>query len=204
MNLACGGGSSSVFNSALKAARRQHVHFVEDIDLVARRHRRIAHGVVDLADVVDAVMRGGVHFQNVDVAAVDDRLILHAHHRHVDGRAFDRAVRQFVIERAGEDARGGGFADPAHAGQDPGLRNAARSRRRSRWCGPWRPGRSGPRNWPGGICAPARDRPAPRPRSRRGRGPCPECCQARSSCHPVRPRPAMSFSLRKRGKWVGG
>ena len=35
-NLACGGGSSSVFNSALKAARRQHVHFVEDIDLVAR------------------------------------------------------------------------------------------------------------------------------------------------------------------------
>ncbi len=105
---------------------RQHVHFVEDVDLVARRDRRIAHGVVDLADVVDAVVRGGVHFQDVDVAAVDDRLILHAHHRHVDGRAFDRAVRQFVVERAGQDTRGGGFADPAHAGQDPGLRNAAR------------------------------------------------------------------------------
>ena len=45
--------------------------------------------------------------------------------RHVDGRALHRAVRQFVIQRAGENSRGGGFADPAHAGQNPGLRNAA-------------------------------------------------------------------------------
>ena len=37
MNLTCGGGSSSVFSSALKAALRQHVHFVDDVDLVARR-----------------------------------------------------------------------------------------------------------------------------------------------------------------------
>ena len=37
----------------------------------------------------------------------------------------DRAVRQFVVERAGEDARGRGLADAAHAGEDPGLRDAA-------------------------------------------------------------------------------
>ena len=37
MNLTCGGGSSSVFSRALKAARREHVHFVDDVDLVARR-----------------------------------------------------------------------------------------------------------------------------------------------------------------------
>ena len=42
--------------------RRQHVHFVEDVDLVARAHRRIADRVVDLPHVVDAVMRGRVHF----------------------------------------------------------------------------------------------------------------------------------------------
>ena len=36
-----------------------------------------------------------------------------------------RAVGQFVIERAGEDARGRGLADAAHAGEDPGLRDAA-------------------------------------------------------------------------------
>src|SRR5436190_2238172 len=31
---------------------------------------------------------------------------------------------QFVIERTGEDAGGRGLPDAAHAGQDPGLRNA--------------------------------------------------------------------------------
>ena len=40
MNFTCGGGSSSVFNRPLKACRRQHVHFVDDVDLVARRDRR--------------------------------------------------------------------------------------------------------------------------------------------------------------------
>ena len=34
---------------------REHVHFVEDVDLVARRHRRVADGVVDLAHVLDAL-----------------------------------------------------------------------------------------------------------------------------------------------------
>ena len=104
---------------------REHVHFVEDIDLVARRHRRIAHRLVDLAHVVDAVMRGGVHLDHVDVPAVHDRLALHAEHRHVDRRAFDRAVGQFVIQRARQNARGGRLPDAAHAGQDPGLRDAA-------------------------------------------------------------------------------
>ena len=50
---------------------------------------------------------------------------MHARHRHVDGRPVHRAVRQFVVERAGDDARGGGLADAAHAGQDEGLRDAA-------------------------------------------------------------------------------
>ena len=104
---------------------RQHVHFVEDVDLVARRHRRIAHRLVDLAHVVDAVVRGGVHLDHVDVAALHDRLAVQAEHRHVDRRALDRAVGQFVVERAGEDARGRGLPDAAHAGQDPGLRDTA-------------------------------------------------------------------------------
>ena len=60
----------------------QHVHFVEDVDLVARAHRRVADGVVDLAHVVDAVVRGGIHLQHVRVSALDDRLAMHAHHRH--------------------------------------------------------------------------------------------------------------------------
>ena len=124
MNFACGGGSSSVFSSALNACVREHVDFVEDIDLVARLHRRVADRVVDLAHVVDAVVRGRVHLDHVEVPAFHDRLAVHAQHRHLDGRACDRAVGQLVIERTREDARGGGLADAAHAGEDPGLRDA--------------------------------------------------------------------------------
>jgi hypothetical protein len=43
MNFTCAGGSSSVFNSALKAGR-QHVHFVDDVDLEARRGRPVVDG----------------------------------------------------------------------------------------------------------------------------------------------------------------
>jgi len=57
--------------------------------------------------------------------ALDDRFIMHAEFRHVDGRFGHRAVRQFVIQGAGENARGRGLADAAHAGEHPGLRNAA-------------------------------------------------------------------------------
>ena len=67
----------------VECGARQHVHFVEDIDLVARAHRRVADGVVDLPHVVDAVVGGGIHFQHVGVPALDDRLAMHAHHRHV-------------------------------------------------------------------------------------------------------------------------
>jgi hypothetical protein len=42
--------------------------------------------------------------------------------RHVDGGPFTEPSA-FVIQRAGQNPRRGGFADPAHPGQDPGLRN---------------------------------------------------------------------------------
>ena len=103
----------------------QHVHFVEDIDFVAGADRRIADGVVDLAHVVDAVVGCGVHLDDVEMAAFHDRLAVQAEHRHLDGRPGNGAVRQFVIERAGQNARRRGLADAAHAGEDPGLRDAA-------------------------------------------------------------------------------
>ncbi len=107
----------------------EHVHFVQDVDLVAGGHRRVADGVVDLAHVVDAVVGGGIHLDHVEMAALHDRLAMHAEHRHLHGRAGDRAVRQLVIERARQNARRRGLADAAHAGEDPGLRDAARLER---------------------------------------------------------------------------
>ncbi len=101
------------------------MHFVEDIDLVARTHRRVTDGIVDLTYVLDTVVRGRVHFQYVGMAAFNDRLAMDAHHRHIDGRFLHRTVRQFVIERTCKDACGGGLSDAAHAGEDPSLRDAS-------------------------------------------------------------------------------
>src|SRR3546814_3794661 len=44
------------------------MHFVDDIDLVARRHRGIAHRLDNLAHIVDAGVRRGVHLDHVDMA----------------------------------------------------------------------------------------------------------------------------------------
>ena len=52
---------------------RQHVDFVDDIDLVARRDRGIAHRLDDLAHVVDAGVGGGVHLDHVDMPPFGDR-----------------------------------------------------------------------------------------------------------------------------------
>ena len=108
----------------VEGRRRQHVDFVDDVDLVARARRRIAHAVIDLADIVDAGVGRSVHLQHVHVPAFHDRLAVHAEVRHVDGRPLHRAVGLLVVQGAGEDAGGGGLADPADAGEDPGLRNS--------------------------------------------------------------------------------
>ena len=40
MNLTCDGGSSRIFSRALNASVREHVHFVDDVDLVPARAGR--------------------------------------------------------------------------------------------------------------------------------------------------------------------
>ena len=103
---------------------REHVDLVDDVDLVAGRHRRIADAVDDLADVVDAGMRGGVHLEHVHVARFHDRFAMDAELGHVDGRLAG-AVGLLVVEAAGQDAGRRGLADAADAGEHPGLRDAA-------------------------------------------------------------------------------
>ena len=63
---------------------RQHVHFVDDVDLEARRHRAVAHALGQLADVVDAGARGGVHLDHVDMAVLGDRAARLAHAARAD------------------------------------------------------------------------------------------------------------------------
>jgi hypothetical protein len=77
---------------------------------------RLEHGTVaDLADVVDAALRGRVHLDHVQRGAVRDR----------DARVADvvggrrRALR--AVERLGEDARHRRLARPARPREEVGL-----------------------------------------------------------------------------------
>jgi hypothetical protein len=77
---------------AVEGLRGEHVHFVDDIDLVTRRNRAVAHLFDDLADIVDAGMGGGVHLDDIDMAAFHDRLAMFAGHGKVDRRLVNRSV----------------------------------------------------------------------------------------------------------------
>ena len=109
MNFTCGGGSSSVFRKALNAALEDFVEF-------------------DQADIVDAGVRGSVHFEDVDMARFHDRLAVDAGFREIDGRPAG-TVGAFEIEGACENAGGRRLADAADAGQHPGLRDTAGRKR---------------------------------------------------------------------------
>ena len=103
----------------------QHVHFVDDVDLVARGGRGIAHAFDDLADIVDAGAGGGVHLLHIDIAGFGDGDAGLADAAGMDGGLGALAVRPDAVERARDDARGGGLAHAAHARQHEGMGDAA-------------------------------------------------------------------------------
>ncbi len=113
----------------VEGRRRQHVHFVDDVDLVARGCRGIAHAFDDLADIVDAGAGGRVHLLHIDMAAFGNGDAGLANTAGMDGGFFARAIGPDAVERARDDAGGGGFAHAAHAGQHEGMRDAARGKR---------------------------------------------------------------------------
>ncbi len=101
------------------------MHFVDDIDLVARLHGRIAHPVQELAHLVDLGAGGGVEFQHVHVPAFDDGAAVLALGRQVDAGLVH--LVGLIVQGPRQQAGGGGLADPAHAGEHEGVGDAAGS-----------------------------------------------------------------------------
>jgi len=95
---------------------RQHMDFVDDVDLVPRRNRGVAHRLDDLAHIVDAGVACRVHFNDIDVTALGDRDTRLAGPARVDGRTTP-AVRPDAVQRLGDQPRGRGLADAPDAGQ---------------------------------------------------------------------------------------
>src|SRR5262249_30050975 len=86
-----------------------------DVDLVPPLDRLEDDALADLADVVDAALRGRVHLDDVEGGAGRDRDARVARPVRV-GRWAVRAV-----ERLREDAREGRLAGPARPGEEVGL-----------------------------------------------------------------------------------
>ena len=128
MNFTCAGGSSSVFSIALKAAARQHVHFVDDVHLEAAAGRRVQRVLQQLAHVVDLRVRGRVELDQVDEAPAVDLGAGAAHAARLGGDAG------LAVQRLGDDARERGLADAARAGEQIGVVQALL--RRARWSAP--------------------------------------------------------------------
>ena len=76
----------------VEGVRREHVHFVDEVHLVAAAGRRVLHVVEQLARVVDLGARGGVDLDEVDEAAGVD---LAAGGADAAGLGADARVSQF-------------------------------------------------------------------------------------------------------------
>src|SRR5438552_3696699 len=74
--------------------------------------------LTDFADLVDAAVAGAVDLEHVHVLAGGDAAAAVADAAGRDGRPL------FAVERLGEDAGGGGFADAAGAGEEVGVGDA--------------------------------------------------------------------------------
>ena len=107
----------------IEGSRREHVHLVDDVDLVARLHRGVAHPVQQVAHVCDAGPAGGVQLQDVHVPALDDGAAVPP----LDGQVQAGGVNgvRLEVQRPGEEPGRGGLAHPPHAGEHEGVGDAS-------------------------------------------------------------------------------
>ena len=72
MNLTCGGRLLERLEQRVEGRLREHVDFVDDVDLVACPAGPVLTVAAQFADVIDAVVAGAVDFEHVDVVAAGD------------------------------------------------------------------------------------------------------------------------------------
>ena len=99
------------FQQRVKTMRRQHVHFVDEIDFESSLGRRVLHIVEQFAGVVDFGARRGVDFDEVDEIALVDAAAGHA----LAARFGTHAL--LAVQRLGENPRQRGLAHAARAGE---------------------------------------------------------------------------------------
>ena len=98
---------------------REHVDFVDDVDLIDALGRGVAHDFAQLADVIDAVVGGSVDLQHVHAGRGGDALA------GIACLAGIAVAGVGAVENLGENPRGRGLAYAAGAAKQVALRDAA-------------------------------------------------------------------------------
>ncbi len=99
------------------------MRFVEDVDLVAVARRSIAGRVAQLANFINAAIRGRVDFNDIDCRTLPNLGAGVAGAAGLRRRPLRRAQFSAAVQRLRQDARNRRFADTAMAGEDVTVRN---------------------------------------------------------------------------------
>jgi hypothetical protein len=103
----------------IERRRREHMHFVDDVDLGARNCRAELHALDDLARIFDACMRCSVHFDHVNGTSFGDGATRLAY----AARTFRQ--RRGAVDGLRQQASNGRLADAARTGEQVGMRDPA-------------------------------------------------------------------------------
>ena len=98
---------------------REHVHFVDDVDLVLRAHRADVHIRPQRADLIDAAVRRPVDLDHIDIAPLGNPAT------DLAGVAGVAPLGRGTVERLRQDAGGRGLANSPGPGEEVGVGDAS-------------------------------------------------------------------------------
>ena len=101
--------------------------FIKDKNLLPALARAEAQCFAQFPHIIHAIVGSGVQFHHIWMAIRENRLAFRANTAGVR-RGTTLAINANAIQRAGNDARRGGFADAAHARQQKGMMHAPLSK----------------------------------------------------------------------------
>ena len=99
----------------VERVRGEHVHFVDQIDLVAATAGRVLHVFQQLTGILHLGAAGGIHLDQIDKTAFADFLTGGTNAARAAADAF------LAIEAAGQDAGDGGLANTPGTGEQIGV-----------------------------------------------------------------------------------
>jgi hypothetical protein len=107
------------FEKCIERRHRKHVNFVNDVDFIFPLRRGEVDFIAQVADIIHAIIRGGVYFDEIHETVFVDREAMFTLIARTRGRIFRKAVDGFR-----EEPRNGGFSGAARPGKEVRVAHA--------------------------------------------------------------------------------